>query len=233
MKALVIIFLFSGSMIGSAQDPKFKGIGELKVGETSVSLIEEVAAKSKRKIKQLHSYSSADDANFNKFIVEYVKPLNKCSDAVNPLLPEHRVFVIYNYAIMDQYPSPKIILEFYNEVLYHFVVSEPQFVEAFKTKYGQPSTDEILHSSNCEKDALSVAPNEKDIVESWDDNGIHAAYILAESRSAADCEKVVKTKFEVTDMEKNKTVQVLEHNALKACQEAEVADKKMIVPSNF
>ncbi len=233
MKALLIFFMLSGSIICSAQEPKFKGIGELKVGETNVSLIDEVAVKSKKKIKQLHSYSSADDANFNKFIVEYVKPLSKCSDAVNPLLPEHRVFVIYNYAIMDQYPSPKIILEFYNDVLYHFVVSEPLFVDAFKTKYGQPSTDEILHSSNCEKETPGAAPNEKDIVESWDDNGIHAAYMLAESRSAADCEKVVKTKFEVTDMDKNKTVQVLEHNALKACQEAELVDKKVMVPSDF
>jgi hypothetical protein len=233
MKALFIICLLCTALLSRAQDPQFKGIGELKVGETNVAFIDELATKSKKKIKKLHNYASTDDANFNKFIVEYVKPLNKCSDAVNPLLPEHRVFVIYNYAIMDQYPSPKIVLEFYNDVLYHFVVSEPQFVEAFKTKYGQPVTDEILHNSNCEKEALSVAPNEKDIVESWDDKDIHAAYMLAESRSSADCEKVVKTKFEVTDMEKNKTVQVLEHNALKACQEAEVADKKTIVPSSF
>ncbi len=232
MKSIIIMVLMSICIAAYSQEPTFRGVGELKVGETTTAFINAVELKSKKKIKKLHAYSSADDANYNKFIVEYVKPVNKCSDAHNPLVAEHKVYVIYNYAILDQYLSPKIFLEFYNDTLYHFIVSEPEFVSAFKTKYGEPVTDEILHNSSCVKDGEGLTLNEKDIIESWDEANIHAAYMVSASRAGAECDKVLKSTFEITNMETNKLVQQLEHDALKKCQENEIADKNKI-PDNF
>ncbi len=233
MKTFISLVLLLQTLSLRAQDTIPKGVGELKVGETKISFIDEVAAQSKKKIKRLSEFSTTDDARYHPYIVEYVKPLTKCSDAGNPLIPEHRVFVVYNYALMNQFHSPKIYLEFYNDVLYHFTVADPQFMGIFKAKYGQPVTDEILHNSNCAKEIGGSSPTEKDIVESWDSGNIHAAYLTAESRNSGDCDKVVKTTFEVKDMETHKIVQVLEHEALKRCQSAEEQDKTVIVPDNF
>ena len=233
MKTFLSFFLCMNIFVGFAQRLEVKGVGELKVGETKISFIDDVAAKTKKKIKRLPDFSSSDDAHYQKFIVEYVKPLSKCSDAGNPLIPEHRVFVIYDYAIMDQYPTPRLFLEFYNDVLYRFTVDEPQFMTELRSKYGEPVTDEILHNSNCAKEAGVSANMEKDIIQSWDYGDIHAAYVTAESRTTGGCDKVLKTRFEVNDLGTHKIVQVLENEALKKCQAGDEKEKTVNVPGNF
>lgn len=200
-----------------AQDPTFNGVGELRVRETTLSFIDTLVIKSKKKIKKVQRYAPADDQINMKYIVEYTKPNDKCYSSNNPIIQQHKIYVLYNYLLLDQYVCTKVFLDFYNDTLYHFIITDPTFIADFKTKYGVPVIDEIRHQNTCTVRAETMKFEDKDMIENWNTQYVHAAFITNVSRGA-DCEIKSQSQFEIKDMETSKIVQLLEFNEFKRCQ---------------
>ncbi len=226
MKFLLVLIIMSLCLNSNAQEPKFKGIGELRVRETTISFIDTLLVTSKKKIRKVQRYAPADDQNNMKYILEYTKPDDKCYSSNNPIIPQHKIYVVYNYILLDQYLCKKILLDFYNDTLYHFIITDPGFVDDFKTKYGEPIIDEIRHQNSCAIGDKTLKYEDKDMIENWNTQYMYAAYVTNISRGT-DCEIKTQSHFEIKDMETYKKVQLLEFNEFKRCQ-AEDATVKLI-----
>lgn len=226
MKFLCTLLILSFYLHSKAQEPKFNGIGELRVRVTTLTFIDSLLVKSKKKIKKVQRYAAADDQNNMKYIVEYTKPDDKCYSSNNPIIPQHKIYVVYNYVLLDQYVCSKVFLDFYQDTLYHFIITDPVFVSDFKTKYGEPIVDEIRHQNTCTIGGETMKYEDKDRIENWDDQYMHAAFVTNVSRGP-DCEIKNQSSFEIKDMETSKVVQLLEFNEFKRCQALD-ATVKMI-----